>query len=121
MFAQVVIMGKSGPGPLWDPGVSRTPSPEGQEFERESHEGDSGARLANTSAGSLITLSTLLLSGLLFQQHYSHTRPCLPGNYTAELVLMEEGTVHSLLAQNVCHQRIRKKSTSTDLSFNTTS
>ncbi len=72
------------------------PSPQGQEAERESLGGDSEARLANMPAGGLITLSTLLLSALLFQQHYSLTWPCLPGNYTAELVLPEGETVHSL-------------------------
>lgn len=104
-FAQVGTISKSGPGPLQDLGVSRTPSPQGQEFERESHGGDSEARLANTPAGSLISLSTLLLSELLFQQHYSHTRPCLPGNYTAELVLMQGGTVHSLSFQYSHHKK----------------
>lgn len=122
-FAQVVITGIWGRGPLQNPGVSRTPSPQGQEFERESHRGDSEAKLANTPAGSLITLSTLLLSGLLFQQHYSHTRPCLPGNYTAELVLMEGGTVHSLSLQYRpqkmwVNQRKKKKSPSIDLNVN---
>lgn len=78
------MVDKPGSGPLQDAHVSRTPSPQGQESERESQEGDSEARVANISTGGLITLSTLLLSGLLFQQHYSHTGHRLPGNYTAE-------------------------------------
>lgn len=91
-FPYKLTTGEPGPGPLRDAGVSRTPSPQGQECERESRGGDSEAGPANTPAGRLITLSTLLLSGLLFQQHYSLTGPCLPGNYTAELVLPEGGT-----------------------------
>lgn len=54
--------------------------------------GGSAARLADTPAGSLITLSTLLLSGLLFQRHCSLPTAGLPGNYAAELLL--GGTVH---------------------------
>ncbi|KAK9541352.1 hypothetical protein VZT92_001404 [Zoarces viviparus] len=85
-----------------DPGVSRAPSPQGQESERESQGGDSEASQANTPAGGLITLSTLLLSGPLFQQHYSLSRPGLPGNYTAELVLLVGGTVHMQPHAPVC-------------------
>lgn len=61
---------------------------------------------ANTPAGALITLSTLLLSGLLFQQHYSLPCPCIPGNYTAELVLPEEGgeTVAAQTSAQCVHQ-----------------
>lgn len=76
--------------------VSKAPGPQGQESERESQRGDSEARPANTAAGALITLSTLLLSELLFQQHYSLKRPCLPGNYPAELVLLHGEMVHRL-------------------------
>lgn len=68
------------------PGVSRAPSPQGQQFEKESQRGDCEAGPANTPAGSLITLSTLLLSQLLFQKHYSLTVPA--SQVTAELVLM---------------------------------
>lgn len=80
------------------------PSPQGQESERESLGGVSEARLANMPAGGLITLSTLLLSALLFQQHYSLTWPCLPGNYTAELVLPEGETVHSTQPRHSPHK-----------------
>lgn len=83
-FFWEVMVDKPGPGPLQDADVSRTPSPQGQESERESQEGDSEARVANIFTGGLITLSTLLLSGLLFEQHYSLTGHRLPGNYTAE-------------------------------------
>lgn len=83
-FLWEVIVDKPGPRPFQDADVSRTPSPQGQESERESQEGDSEARVANISTGGLITLSTLLLSGLLFEKHYSLTGHRLPGNYTAE-------------------------------------
>lgn len=83
-LTSVVITGTPGSGPFQDADVSRTPSPRGQESERESHGGDSEARLAKMSTGGLISLSTLLLSGLLLEQHYLLARPCLPGNYTAK-------------------------------------
>lgn len=111
-FPYEVSAGEPGPGA----GVSRTPSPQGQECERESRRGDFEARPANTPAGGLITLSTLLLSGLLFQQHYSLTEPCLPGNYTAELVLPEGGT-DGTQTQHSTHEmwidRIKKTNTLT--------
>lgn len=95
------------------PDVSMALSPQGHESERESQRGDSEAGLANAPAGGLITLSTLLLSELLFQQHYSLTSPCLPGNYTAELVLPERerrcGAVSAQRSQRCGADQMRRR------------